>query len=267
MSVGQFSWRRTWAVSRRQFAVLRRSLPKWFDLSVWPLLDVVLWGALGAYVATNDAGSRAGTPYLLAGIVLFHVLFQAHIAVATGFMEETWTRNLLNVMATPLREAEYALGLAIYGFAKLAMGMVTVTLSAWVVYRFDTSSLGWVLVPIVLILMLTGWALAQASIGLLLRYGPSAEILTYGLIFVTMAVSGVFNPVDALPGALQPFARLLPTMYAFRALRTVQAGGATPWDDVAVGLVGAVVAAALSLVYVVHMLRVFRDRGFVTRFS
>jgi ABC-2 type transport system permease protein len=261
------SWRRTWAVSRRQFAVLRRSLPKWFDMTVWPLLDVILWGALGAYVATANAGSRAGAPYLLAGIVLFHVLFQAHVAVATGFMEETWTSNLLNVMATPVRETEYAVGLALYGLAKLAMGMATIVLAAWVVYRFDTSSLGWPLVPICLILMLSGWALSQVSIGLMLRFGPSAEILTYGLIFVTMAVSGVFNPVEALPGAMQPLGRVLPTTHAFAALRTVQDGGPTPWGELIIGVVGAVVASILGLVFVVRMLRVFRDRGFVTRFS
>jgi ABC-2 type transport system permease protein len=261
------SGRRTWAVTRRQFAVLRRSLPKWFDMTVWPLLDVVLWGALGAYIATGDAPGRAGTPYLLAGIILFHVLFQAHVAVATGFMEETWTSNLLNVMATPVREVEYAVGLAIYGIAKLAMGMATVTFAAWAVYRFDTASIGWPLVPICLILMLSGWALSQVSIGLMLRFGPSAEILTWGLIFVILAVSGVFNPVEALPGALQPVGRILPTTHAFAALRTVQDGGATPWGQLAIGLAGALVSAVLGLVFVVRMLHVFRDRGYVTRFS
>lgn len=236
-------------------------------MSVWPLLDVVLWGALGTYIASGNGGSRAGAPYLLAGIILFHVLFQAHVAVATGFMEETWTNNLLNVMATPVREVEYAVGLALYGLVKLAMGVATVAVAAWVVYRFDTSSLGWALVPICVILMLSGWALAQVSIGLLLRFGPSAEILTYGFIFVTLAVSGVFNPVDALPGALQPVGRVLPTTHAFAALRTVQDGGATPWGQLAIGLAGSVVAAALGLAYVVRMLRLFRARGYVTRFS
>jgi ABC-2 type transport system permease protein len=261
------SWRRTWAVSRRQFAVLRRSIPKWFDMSVWPLLDVVLWGALGAYVAASDESGPATTRYLLAGIILFHVLFQAQVAVATGFMEETWTSNLLNVMATPVREAEYALGLALYALVKLTMGMVAVTSAAWIVYRFDTTSVGWTLVPISLILMLSGWALSQVSIGLLLRFGPSAEIMTWGLIFLVLAFSGVFNPAESLPGALQPLARLLPTTHAFEALRAVQNGEPTPWASLAIGLAGAVAAAGLGLSYVVWMLRVFRRRGYVTRFS
>ena len=259
--------RRVWAVARRQFYVMRRALPRWFDLSVWPLLDVIVWGALGAFVAQENEASQAATPYLLAGIVLFHVLFQTQVAVSTGFMEETWTRNLLNVMTTPVREVEYALGLAIYGLAKLALGMTTVVLAAWGFFGFDTSEVGWALVPICVILMLSGWALSQVAIGLLLRFGPSAEIMTWGLLFLMMALSGVFNPVETIPGPLQPLAEILPTSRAFEATRTVLAGEAVPWGDLAVGLVGAVVAAGLSVVFVVRMLRVFRARGYVTRFS
>lgn len=262
-----FSRRRVWAVARRQFYVMRRSLPRWFDLSVWPLLDVVVWGSLGAFVAQENEASRAATPYLLAGIVLFHVLFQTQIAIATGFMEETWTRNLLNVMTTPLREVEYALGLAIYGVAKLAMGMTTVCLAAWAFFGFDTSSVGWSLVPICFVLMLSGWALSQVSIGLMLRFGPSAEIMTWGLMFVTMALSGVFNPVDTIPGPLRPLAEILPTSHAFAALRDVLAGRGLATNDVVVGVAGSVICAALGLLFVVRMLRVFRLRGYVTRFS
>lgn len=259
--------RRVLAVSRRQFVVLRRSLPKWFDMSVWPLLDVVLWGALGTFVASDTETSQASAPYLLAGIVLFHVVFQTQLAVANGFMEETWSRNLLNVLVTPVREVEYVLGLALYALAKMAMGMAAVVLAAWIAYGFDTSSIGWALPPIVLVLLVFGWALSQVAIGLLLRYGPSAEIILYGLVFLSLSVSGVFNPVEALPGALQPLARLLPTTYAFDALRTVLDGGPIPWDRLGVAFATSAAVLVLAQVYVMRMLKVFRDRGFVTRFS
>jgi len=132
------SWLRIRTVVRRNFVVLWRSPHRWFDLTVWPLVDVVVWGALGSFVAQENDASRAGTPYLLAGIMLFHVLYQSQIAVTTGFMEETWTRNLLNIMTTPLREVEYAIGLALYGLAKLALGMTAVVLTALVFFGFTS---------------------------------------------------------------------------------------------------------------------------------
>jgi ABC-2 type transport system permease protein len=261
------SWLRIKTIVRRHAYVLWRSPHRWFDIVVWPLVDVLVWGALGAYVAQQNPDSGATTPFLLAGIMLFHVLYQSQIAIATGFMEETWSRNLLNMMTTPLRELEYAAGLALYGFVKLILGMGAVVVAAIVFYGFNLAEVGWVLVPVALILMIAAWGLSQVVIGLVLRYGQSAEILAWGTLFVVMALSGVFNPITTLPGPLQPIARLLPTTHAFAAARTALAGEPIPWGEVVAGLIGAALVAVAGMLYLVHMLAVFRRKGLVTRFS
>ena len=74
---------RVTTVVRRHVYVLKRSPHRFFDLTVWPLLDVLLFGSLGAYVA-QQGGTRAGAPYLLAGILMFHVLYQIQIAICTA---------------------------------------------------------------------------------------------------------------------------------------------------------------------------------------
>jgi ABC-2 type transport system permease protein len=262
-----FSWLRVRTVVRRHGYVLFRSPHRWFDIAFWPVFDVILFGSLGAFVAQQNDTSRAATPYLLAGIMLFHVLFQGQIAVATGFMEETWTRNILNVMTTPLREVEYVLGLALMGLLKLAAAMVTVSVAAFVFYRFGLGEIGFGLVPVIGVLMLCGWCTAMLVIGLLLRYGQSAEILAWATTFVLLALSGVFNPVESLPAAIQPIARVLPTTYAFRAARDLLDGGPIPWSDLLLATLSAFVLAGLSMMYVLRMLRIFRDRGYVTRYS
>ena len=102
---------------------------------------------------------------------------------------------------------------------------------------------------------------------LMLRFGQAAEIFTWGINFLLLAVSGVFNPVEALPGPLQPLARVLPTTHVFDAARHVVAGEPVPWAQLAEGSIGAVIAVALGFTFVVRMLGTFRRRGFVTRFS
>jgi ABC-2 type transport system permease protein len=254
-------------IVRRHFYVLWRNPARWFDIAVWPTFDVLLWGSLGAFVAQENEASRATTPYLLAGIMLFHVLFQSQVGVATGFMEETWSRNLLNLMTTPLTEVEYAAGLAAYSFMKTLLAMASVSLVALALYGFGLGEIGWGLVPVVGVLLIVGFAVGLVNIALMLRFGQSAEIFTWGINFLLLAVSGVFNPISALPAALQPVARILPTTYAFSAARTVLDGDPVPWDDLLKGLVGAVIAVALAFWFVVSMLNTFRRRGFVTRFS
>src|SRR5262245_27662418 len=119
------SWLRVKTVVRRHAYVLWRSPNRWFDIGFWPVMDVLLWGSLGTYVASQSEASKSGAPYLIAGIVMFHVLFQTQIALNTGFMEETWSRNLLNVMVTPVKEIEYIAGVGLFGFVKLLLALVT----------------------------------------------------------------------------------------------------------------------------------------------
>jgi ABC-2 type transport system permease protein len=198
---------------------------------------------------------------------MFHVLFQSQIAVATGFMEETWSRNLLNVLTTPVTEVEYVAGTAAFGLVKVALALTTLATTALIFFGFHVSSIGWSIIPIALILMVVGWAVGVANIGVVLRFGQGAEILTWGSNYILMAFSGVFNPIEALPKVLQPIARILPSTYAFAALREVMAGEPLPMGDIWLGLIGSVVMLIGGFAFATWMLRVFRRRGFVTRFS
>jgi ABC-2 type transport system permease protein len=100
-----------------------------------------------------------------------------------------------------------------------------------------------------------------------LRYGSGAEALVWGILFVLMPLSGTFFPVEALPALLQPVAQALPTTHAFAAARLLVDGGAFPWHELFVSAALTAVAGAAAMVYVTWMLRVFRRRGYVTRYS
>jgi ABC-2 type transport system permease protein len=86
-------------------------------------------------------------------------------------------------------------------------------------------------------------------------------------MFVVMPLGGVFYPVQALPAVLRPVAELLPTTHAFAAGRELVNGAPVPWDELALATVGTLVATAAALAFVAWMLRLFRRRGYVTRYS
>jgi ABC-2 type transport system permease protein len=89
----------------------------------------------------------------------------------------------------------------------------------------------------------------------------------WGILFVVMPLSGVFYPVESLPGILEPIARILPTTHAFAAARAVLDGDPLPWDELAAAFAGIVGLVAAGLAFVTAMLRTFLRRGYVTRFS
>jgi ABC-2 type transport system permease protein len=253
------------AIARRQSFVLRRAPQRWFDVIVWPVVDAILFGAIGVYFGRQHGTAAASAAFLLAGIVLFHVVFQAEISLATGFLEETWSRNLLNLMVTPLTELEYGVGVVLFGLARLAIGVTVVALVALALFAFDITTLGLALVPLVVILLAVGWSVALVVIGLILRVGQGAEILTWGFIAFLLPMSGIFYPVSALPGALQPVAQALPTTHVFAAARAVVVGHPLPWDQVGLGAVGAVAVGVASVWFLTRMLATFRRRGFISR--
>ena len=262
------SWLRMRAIARRHAYVLVRSPHRLFDVTLWPLVDVVLFGSLAAFVGTSDAsGAAKASGYLLAGIVLWHVIYQSQIALSTGFLEEAWTRNLLNLMVTPIREIEYVVGVALFGMVKLVMGVGVMVIGAVAFFSFHAWTLGWGLIPIAITLLVVGWAISLFVIGLVLRFGTGAEALAWGVMFVLLPLSGVFYPTEALPTVMQPIALALPTTHAFAALRGLVDGTGLDWAQVAIAAVGSAVMVALACWYLVHMLTQFRKRGYITRYT
>jgi ABC-2 type transport system permease protein len=261
------SWLRIKAVARRHAYVLQRSPHRLFDVTIWPLVDVLLFGSIGVFVSNQATGGRVAAGYLLTGILLWHVVYQSQISLSTGFLEETWSRNLLNLMVTPMREVEYVAGVALFGMLKLTMGVGVVALTALAFYAFDITDLGWSIIPIASILLVVGWVIALFVMGLVLRFGSGAEALAWGILFVVMPLSGVFYPVRSLPWLLRPIAQALPTTHAFNAGRAVIDGRALPWGELGIAAGTATLAALVGLAFVTRMLSVFRTRGYITRYS
>jgi ABC-2 type transport system permease protein len=259
------SWLRIRAVARRHAYVLQRAPQRWFDVVFWPMVDTLLFGALGTQLQRATHGGQLVVGGLLSGILLFHVVFQAEIGLATGFMEETWSRNLLNLLVTPLRETEYVAGVVLFGLAKMAIAIATVSLVAWGLFAFHVTRLGPAVVPLVAVLLVVGWSVGLVVIGLILRVGQGAEILAWGLLAMVLPLSGAFYPVSDLPPALRPLARALPTTRLFAAGRTVLDGHPLPWGQVGIAVLGTAVLVALSVLWLARSLAVFRARGFISR--
>ncbi|HET9188232.1 MAG TPA: hypothetical protein VFN80_09770, partial [Acidothermaceae bacterium] len=80
-------------------------------------------------------------------------------------------------------------------------------------------------------------------------------------------ISGVFYPVSALPWVIRPLARILPTTHAFVVGQTLARGEPMPWGELGIAVGSTAALVVLAFGYAAWMLRVFRERGFVTRYS
>ncbi len=256
-------WRRVWAVVRRHVLVQSRNPGHWFLLFALPVLDALLFSSIGVAFGETDRAVEI----LVVGIMLFHVIWQLTLAGSLGFLEEVWSRNVLNLWTTPLTEAEYALALLIAGFARALTSMALVAAVAAGLYSVDPTGGGWVLAVGAATLMVFGWAVALLVVGLVLQYGETAEVFSWGTLVLLMPLSGIFYPPEALPGVLQPLARVVPLTRVFEATRASLEGGGVLWGDLGLGISGSLVCVALAMWFVRRQLRRFREQGWITRFS
>lgn len=256
-------WHRVGAVVRRHVLVQVRNPGHWFLLLVLPVVDALLFSSIGVAFGEDDRAVEI----LVVGILLFHVIWQLTLAGSLGFLEEVWSRNVLNLWTTPLTEAEYGLALLVTGFVRALVSMGLVGAVAAGLYSVDPTGAGWVLAIGAATLMVFGWAVAMLVIGLVLQFGETAEVFSWGLLVLLMPLSGIFYPPEALPGVLQPVAQVIPLTRIFEATRESLEHGTVQWADLGLGAAGSLVCVALGAWFVQRQLRRFREQGWITRFS
>ncbi len=235
---------RTAAIVLRQFYLLRGSLTRVVPLFVWVAIDIVLWGFITRYLNTVARSGLDFVPMLLGAVLLWDFFSRVMHGVTTAFFEDVWSRNFLNLFATPLTLVEYLAGLVVSSIVTSAIGLLVMLLLAAGVFGLSFFIFGLAFVPFLLVLFLFGVALGILGSGVVLRLGPAAEWFIWPIPALVSPFVGVFYPLSTLPLWMQHLAYLLPPSYVFEGMRTILSGGAAPAHMLALG-------ALLAAVYVV----------------
>jgi ABC-2 type transport system permease protein len=215
------SWRRVSAMTLRYWYLLRSSWPRLLELSYWPTVQMLTWGFLQLYVGQN-AGffARAGATFI-GGVLLWDILFRGQLGFSISFLEEMWSRNLANLMISPLKPIEFVLAMMAMSIIRLVVGMVPVTLLAIFFFGFNLYAMGFALAAFFLNLLLTSWSVGVFVSGVIMRNGLGAENLAWTIMFLLMPLSCVYYPVAVLPHWLQIVAWMLPPTYVFEGMRAL----------------------------------------------
>jgi ABC-2 type transport system permease protein len=217
------------AVLYRYLLLHRRSLVRLFEIFFWPVMDLLIWGFMALYIRSMAGGPFAQfIIFLIGAMISWDIHYRSQQALTLSLMEEIWTRNVVNVLLSPLRLWEWITAAFLYGLLKVATVTAVLATIAHFLYAFDILQIGWSFMPLAASLLIFGWAIGLFTAGLLLRYGYAAEALIWGIPFLIQPFSCVFYPLSALPPWAQGIARLLPTTYIFEGLRASLNGAQAP---------------------------------------
>ena len=225
--------RRVAAIVLRHYYLMRGNFARMMSLFVWVAVDIILWGFITRFLNTVTAGEYDFVPVLLGAVLLWDFFTRVMQGVTMAFFEDVWTRNFLNIFATPLSVAEYVAGLVLSSIATSTVGLVVMLILATMIFSLSFFTLGLVLVPFLLSLFLFGIALGIIGSAIVLRFGPVSEWFIWPIPAIIAPFAGVFYPVATLPSWMQFIAHLLPPSWVFEGMRKVLSGETVPVDTLA----------------------------------
>ncbi len=187
--------------------------------------------------------------------------------VTMAFFEDVWSRNFLNIFATPLRISEYLCGLVATAICTSLLGLLVMLLVAGLAFGLSFISLGIAIAPFLIILFLSGIALGILGSAIVLRLGPASEWLIWPIPTLISPFVGVFYPLSTLPGWMQAISHVLAPAYVFEGMRQVVAGQPAPMDKLALGAGLAALYLVLACLVFARVHRYAIRTGLIARYS
>jgi ABC-2 type transport system permease protein len=215
---------RTSAIVLRQYYLIRGSVSRLVPLFAWVGIDMVLWGFITRYLNAVSGSGLNFVPSLLGAVLLWDFFIRVMQGVTMAFFEDVWSRNFLNIFATPLSIAEYLSGLVLSSITTSSFGLAVMLLLATTAFGLSFFIYGVLLVPFLLTLFVFGIAFGILAVGMVLRLGPASEWFVWPIPALISPFAGVFYPLSTLPLWMQYIGRGLPPAYVFQGMRSIIAG-------------------------------------------
>jgi ABC-2 type transport system permease protein len=258
---------RTGAIVLRQFYLLRGSPARVLPLFAWVAIDMVLWGFITKYLNSVASSGFNFVPTLLGAVLLWDFFIRVMQGVTMAFLEDVWSRNFLNMFATPLSISEYVSGLVLSSVGTSSLGLLVMLVLATLVFGLSFLAYGAMLVPYLLVLFLFGIALGITASAVMLRLGPASEWFIWPIPALLSPLAGVFYPLSTLPKWMQYLSHLLPPAYVFESMRKIIRGGSVSESALAWGFLLAMLDIILACWFFVYIYRHAVRTGLIARYS
>ncbi len=258
---------RTSAIVLRHFYLVSGSPARVMPLFAWVAIDMVVWGFMTKYLNSVAVPGFDFVPVLLGAVLLWDFFTRVMHGVTMAFMEDVWSRNFLNIFATPLSTSEYIAGLVLSSIGTSLVGLIVMLILASAVFGLSFLSYGLAIIPFLLVLFLFGIALGIVGAAIVLRFGPAAEWFIWPAPALVSPFAAVLYPLSTLPGWMQSIARLLPPSYVFEGIRAIISGSAPSASALISGVVLAIVDVAISCWFFIRVYRHGVRTGLLARYN
>jgi len=257
---------RIYAIIIRNLFAYKRSLDRLTDAFYWPALDLIIWGLTSKFFTQSNNDSFNLVSIIVSAIIIWLFLWRAQYEISINVVDELWNKNLVNLFGSPLKFSEWIASFLILGFIKIILSVGFAMGLAYFLYRVEIFSLGFYLIPFMILLILNGWVLGFIVSGLILSYGSKVQTLVWVTGWAISPFCAIYYPVSTLPAWAQKIAFFTPPSYIFEGMRQVINQGRFDLNKLIIPAILTLIYLFLSLLYIKNSFNKLMDKGLVKAF-
>ena len=218
-------WRAVKAVLVQDLFVTRASLEVIFDIFIFTLINISLFGFIANYLV-QGGNNTYQVQGLLISVIFWEVIRINQYSITVSSLWNVWSHNLCNMFIAPIKITEYIMAHLISATSKSILLLSIAIILTKLVFHLDVLSIG--ILPVLFMyinMVIFATAVGIVLLGLIFKRGTRIQALAWGSIYIIQPLCAVFFPVSVLPSFLQPVSYIFPITYFFEWIRALHTGG------------------------------------------
>jgi len=258
-------WHRVAAILLKYYYITINRLDRIFDMLYWPLIGLLIWGFTSKFIVDISQQSQVLNIFL-GGAILWTFYQRAQQDMGNYILEDFWSRNLYNLLSTPITPEEIILSAIIFGLLRSLITFALLAVIGFLFYSFNIFGAGvLVMLLFALSLLLLGWVFGIFVTGLIFRFGVKIQVFAWSFAFLIQPFSAVFYPLSATPLWLQRISLAFPTTHAFEGMRYAFATGKIAWNHLTYAFLIDAVLLVLAYYFFLHCFNKARREGIMAK--
>ncbi len=251
-----------WAIVLRHARMWRRDFNYILGNFYWPMLDILIWGFLGSWIAQSQAVQFHNYEVAaLLGILLWQVVGRGCNIIVFTMAEELWTNNIVNLFSLPIAIGQWIIGsILFYG---IMIGMVTVFCMMIMFALYDIALWSTITTYLIFLLpcFLCGIWLGLTCLQIVTMLGKRGMELGFVVGWFFLPFSGAYYPVEVLPAWGQKLSAFIPMSYIFQGMRGYVMHEQDPTSYLIKGTILAILYAAIAVMLFVYCFNRSKQKG------
>jgi len=257
---------RIWAMVLRYLYYFRHSLDRMSDAFYWPTIDLLLWGLTSSYFRQYTPANSKILLMIVSGILFWLITWRGQYEITVNLLDELWNKNLVNLFVSPLKFSEWIVSVLIIGVLKGFVSFSFALFMAFILFKIKLFFFGFYFVPLIILLILSGWSIGFLVAGIILRFGTKIQTLAWTGVMIISPFSAIYYPLSILPKWAQTVAAFVPTSYVFEGAREIINKGHLDWNKLLMSLILNLVYLTFALLFIKRSFNKTLEKGLIKVF-